>query len=54
MAAIQGENAVPLAQIDALMEVVLAHRLIVRPERKSHWNEGSDVIREILAGKKAD
>jgi MoxR-like ATPase len=54
MAAIQGQNSVPLAQIDALMEVVLAHRLVVKPERKSHWNEGADVIREILAGKQAD
>jgi MoxR-like ATPase len=52
MAAIQGENSVSLSQIDALVEVVLAHRLILRPERKVGWNEGNDIIREILAGKK--
>lgn len=52
MAAIRGENNVSLADIDALLELVLAHRLIVQPERQSRWNQGSDVIREILAGHK--
>lgn len=51
MSAIQGQNTVSVSQIEALLEVVLAHRLIVLPERKNRWNQGSDVIREILAGK---
>jgi MoxR-like ATPase len=54
MAAIQGETAVSKAQVDSLLEVILAHRLIVQPERKSRWNEGADIIREILANKRAD
>jgi MoxR-like ATPase len=54
MAAIQGEDSVSISQIEALVEVVLAHRLILRPERKGRWNEGNEIIREILAGKKAD
>jgi len=53
MAAIRGEAAVSIAQVDSLIEMVLAHRLIVRPERKSRWNEGVDMIREILANKNA-
>lgn len=52
MATLQGQERVSTEQIDALMEVVLAHRLIVRPEHKSLWNQGADIIREILAGKK--
>ncbi len=51
MAAIRGENSVSTAAIDGLLEPVVAHRLIVKPELKSSWNEGSDIIREILAGK---
>jgi len=53
MAAIQGESLVSVAQVDALLEVVLAHRLIVQPERKSRWNAGNDIIAEILTGKKS-
>lgn len=52
MAAIQGESSVSLPQIDMLLEVVLAHRLIVRAEGKNHWNEGTDIIREILTANK--
>jgi MoxR-like ATPase len=51
MAAIQGEDSVSIAQVNALMEVALAHRLIVRPERKERWHNGADVIREMLEGK---
>ena len=54
MAAIRGEDQVSIPQVDALVEVVLGHRLIVRPERKHRWHEGADVIRDILAGKKPD
>lgn len=51
LAAIQGADSVSMAEIDALLEVVLAHRLLLRPERKGRWNESDDLIREILAGK---
>ena len=54
MAAVQGENSVSMAHIDALMEVVLAHRLLVRPEQKARGIEGHDVIHDILVGKKED
>jgi MoxR-like ATPase len=53
MTAIQGEDAVSPRLVDSLLELVLAHRLIVRPEHKSHWHEGSDIIREILGATKA-
>jgi MoxR-like ATPase len=53
MTAILGEASVSRALIDSLTETVLAHRLIVRPEHKSRWNEGADIIREILASKEA-
>jgi MoxR-like ATPase len=54
MAAIRGEDSVSIPQVDALAEVVLGHRLIVRPEQKQRWHEGADVIRDILTGKKPD
>ena len=54
MAAIRGEDSVSIAQVNALAEVVLAHRLIVRAERKQRWHEGGEVIRDILTGKKPD
>jgi MoxR-like ATPase len=53
MAAISGEDSVSISKIDALAEMVLAHRLILSPERKGGWNAGNDIIREILAGNKA-
>lgn len=52
MTAIEGQSTVCAAQVDALLEAVLAHRLIVLPEHKNRWNQGGDVIREILAGEK--
>jgi MoxR-like ATPase len=54
VAAISGQESVSRAQVDALAEVVLAHRLIVRPERKQQWHRGADVIQEILAANTAD
>jgi len=50
MAAIQGESSVSIAQIEALTEVVLAHRLVIKPEHKNRWKDGSGIIRELLAG----
>jgi len=54
MAAMQGNDSVSVAQIDELAEMVLAHRLILRAERKGLWNEGNKIIQEILAGRKAE
>jgi len=54
MAAIRGQDSVSASQVDSLAEVVLAHRLIVQPERKRRWNQGADVVQEIVAGKKTD
>jgi MoxR-like ATPase len=51
MAAIQGETSVSRAQIDSLTEIVLAHRLVIRPEQKDRWKSGTEVIRELLRGK---
>ena len=50
LAAIQGAETVSLEQVDQLLEVVLAHRLIVRPDRKGGWNKGNEILREILNG----
>jgi MoxR-like ATPase len=54
MAAIGGQDSISIAEVDALAEAVLAHRLIVQPERKRRWHQGADVIQEILAGKKPE
>ncbi|MGO8677115.1 MAG: AAA family ATPase [Limisphaerales bacterium] len=54
MAAIQGVDFVSVAQVDALAERTLAHRLILRPERKERWHDGAQVIQEILAGTKTE
>jgi MoxR-like ATPase len=54
MAAIQGVDCVSVAQVDALAERTLAHRLILRPERKERWHDGAQVIQEILAGTKTE
>jgi MoxR-like ATPase len=48
MAAIHGRDRVSRAGIEALVEVVLAHRVIPRENRGS-WNQGNEIIREILA-----
>lgn len=52
MAAIASQDSVSIDQVDALAEAVLAHRLIVTPERKQPWHNGADVIQEILARNK--
>jgi MoxR-like ATPase len=53
MAAIHGEDGVSVDRVNTLVETVLAHRLILRPEGKHRWQEGRDVLREILEGKVA-
>jgi MoxR-like ATPase len=52
MAAIQGESSVSMDRVDDLVEVVLAHRLIVRPENKGQWNQTNEILRELLAAGK--
>lgn len=51
MTAIQGEEAVDKARIDALASVVLAHRLILRPEETKRGIAGESIIRDIVAAK---
>ncbi|HLH53681.1 MAG TPA: MoxR family ATPase [Verrucomicrobiae bacterium] len=50
-AAMEGKASVSAEKVDELAEAVLAHRLLLRPELKERWNQGNDVIREILSGK---
>ncbi|HZR16155.1 MAG TPA: MoxR family ATPase [Verrucomicrobiae bacterium] len=47
IAAIGGQPSVTAAQIDELLEVVLAHRLIVRPERKNEGIDPNQLVREL-------
>lgn len=54
MAAIQGSDSVSAEEVKSMAEIVFAHRLIVKPERKNRYHEGGEVIRDILAGKKPD
>jgi MoxR-like ATPase len=54
MAAIQGAEFVSLAQVRALAELVLAHRLIIREERKDRYPDGGEIIREFLAGEQPE
>jgi MoxR-like ATPase len=54
IAAIGGESSVSIAQIEALTEVVLAHRLLIRPQDKGRWKSGNEVIRELSTGKKPE
>ncbi len=51
MAVIEGRDAVTVDQVSALAETVLAHRLIVRPERIHRYHDGNEVIQEIVSGK---
>jgi MoxR-like ATPase len=53
MAAIGGESSVSIAQIEALAEMVLAHRLVIRLQEKGRWRSGNEVIRELVGGKPA-
>jgi MoxR-like ATPase len=49
MAAIQGNDSVSAAQVKALAQNVLTHRLIVRREDKYRNTKVEDVAAEILA-----
>jgi MoxR-like ATPase len=48
MAAIEGNNSVSLAQVKALTQKVLAHRLIVRKEDKYRNTKVEDIVAEIV------
>jgi MoxR-like ATPase len=54
MAAIQGKNAVSIELVKSLAMTVLAHRLIVKPDRQTRYHNGSEVIKEILDGRKPE
>jgi MoxR-like ATPase len=54
MAAIQGKDAVSIESVKSLAATVLAHRLIVKSERKNRYHDGVEVIKEILEGRKPD
>jgi len=54
MAAINKQNSVSTQTIRALASTVLAHRLIVKPDRRNRYHDGTEVIKEILEGRKPD
>jgi len=54
MALIQGEDSVSIDLIKSLADVVLAHRLIVKRERRHRYHDGGEVVQEIIEGKKPD
>jgi MoxR-like ATPase len=49
MAAIEGKDFVSIAQVKAIAEKVVAHRLIVRPDENYRGVKTVDVVAEILA-----
>ena len=54
MAAIKGNNSVSIEQIKSLAPTVLAHRLIVKPERIHRYHDSREIIQDIIEGKKPD
>jgi MoxR-like ATPase len=52
--AVQGKNSVTVEQVKSLAEIVLAHRLIVKPARQNRYLDGREVINEMIQGKKPD
>ncbi len=54
MAAIQGNDSVSVEQIKAIAATVLAHRLIMKPERQHRYHNCEEVITDIIEGKKPD
>lgn len=47
-AAIDGQDAVDLDRVRAVAELVLGHRLIVKPEHAAQYPDGRAVIRELI------
>lgn len=54
MAAIHAESAVSTDRVKSLAEVVLAHRLIVKPERRDRYPDGREVVKEVIERATAD
>jgi MoxR-like ATPase len=54
MAAIRKESAVSIELIKSLACAVLAHRLIVKFDRRNRYHDGTEVIKELTEGKKPD
>lgn len=54
MAAIQGQETVSLELVKSLAVTVLAHRLIVKPDRISRYHNGTEILREFLEGHKPE
>jgi MoxR-like ATPase len=48
LAAVQGQSAVSMDHVRALVESVLAHRLLVRREALKDYPDGAAVLREIV------
>jgi len=49
LAALEGQGAVSLAHVRAVLEPVLAHRLLLRRDASKDYPDGATVIREIAA-----
>jgi MoxR-like ATPase len=49
LAAIQGQSSVSLDQVRAVVEPVLAHRLLLRREAQQDYPDGSAVIKDIVS-----
>ncbi len=54
MAAIDGKDSVTIDLVKSLAVPVLAHRLIVKPDRISRYHNGAEVLREFLEGRKPE
>lgn len=54
MAAIEGSDSASNELIKSLAALVLAHRLVVRPERKHRYHDTNEIIQEIVEGRKPD
>jgi MoxR-like ATPase len=54
MSAMQGNDSVSIEQIKAVAATILAHRLIVKPERTHRYHDCREIIQDIIEGKKPD
>jgi hypothetical protein len=54
MAAIAKEDVVSVEQVKSLACAVLAHRLIVKSDRKNRYHDGLEAIKEIVEGHKPE
>lgn len=54
MAAIKNENSVSVDLVKSLASAVLAHRLIVKSDRRNRYHDGLEAIKEIVEGRKPE